>query len=485
MSEKPNILFILCDDLGPWALHCAGTKELHTPNIDNIAQKGMLFENFFCVSPVCSPARASLLTGTIPSAHGVHDWLRSGSVDKSKFERQGKQNPYSGGYRDEDKPIQYLAGKTTYTDVLCQNGYTCALSGKWHLGDSIHPQHGFSYWYTIGMGGCCYYHPDIVENGNITVEDGKYVTNLITDKALVFLDELSEKKQPFYLSVHYTAPHAPWGKEHHPAEFIDMYQNCTFESIPDVPDHKWLTGSPVYGTDKRFENLRGYFAAISAMDADVGRLLSALDKKGLTDNTIVIFTADNGMNMGHHGVWGKGNGTFPMNMYDTSVKVPFIISYPPMIRKGSRTDVPVSAYDFFPTILDMLGFDFKVTERLPGKSFVPALKGEQSFEGHVVVFDEYGPVRMIRSKKYKYVARYPYGENELYDLEKDPEENVNLIDDERYADIMLDMRCKLEKWFNDYVNPDIDGVKEGVTGLGQLCSAGIYAEKALKYAQTD
>lgn len=92
---------------------------------------------------------------------------------------------------------------------------------------------------------------------------------------------------------------------------------------------------------------------------------------------------------------------------------------------------------------------------------------------------------MIRSKKYKYVARYPYGENELYDLQNDPEENVNLIDDERYADIVIDMRCKLEKWFNDYVNPDIDGAKEGVTGLGQLCSAGIYAEKALKYAQTD
>lgn len=484
MNDKPNILFILCDDLGPWALHCAGTKELHTPNIDRIAQNGMFFENFFCVSPVCSPARASLLTGTIPSSHGVLDWLRSGNVDKQRFKKQGEQNPY-GGYNDEDKPIQYLAGKTAYTDILNQNGYNCALSGKWHLGDSINPQHGFKYWYTLGKGGCFYYYPDIVENGTIKIEAEKYVTNLITDKALLFMDELSEKESPFYLSVHYTAPHAPWGAEHHPPEFINMYENCQFESIPDIPDHKWGIGEPVYGTHRRFENLRGYFAAISAMDADIGRLLDNLDKKGLTDNTVVIFTSDNGMNMGHHGIWGKGNGTHPMNMYDTSVKVPFIISYPPLIQPETRCAAPVSAYDFFPTLLDMLGLDLTVTSRLPGKSFFNALKGQNDFEGHVVVFDEYGPVRMIRSEKYKYIARYPYGENEFYDLTEDPAEQINRIADNTYADIILEMRAKLEKWFNDYANPDIDGAREGVTGLGQLCSAGIYAEKLVKYAEYD
>ena len=181
--KKPNIVFILSDDQGPWAMHCAGTPELYTPNLDEIARRGMRFSSFFCASPVCSPARASLLTGTIPSAHGVLDWLRSGNVDREKFAAQGEENPY-GGYRDEDKPIQYLAGKTTYTDILAQNGYTCALAGKWHLGDSVTPQRGFSKWYTIGKGGCYYYHSDIVEHGDIHVEHGKYVTDLITDKAL-------------------------------------------------------------------------------------------------------------------------------------------------------------------------------------------------------------------------------------------------------------------------------------------------------------
>ena len=166
-------------------MHCAGTPELHTPNLDRIAAAGMRFDDFFCASPVCSPARASLLTGTIPSAHGVHDWLRSGNVDGEKFAAQGKENPY-GGYVSERKPIAYLEGQTAYTDILAENGYRCALSGKWHLGDSVQMQHGFSKWYTIGKGGAFYYHPDIVENGNITVEHGKYITEIITDKALIW-----------------------------------------------------------------------------------------------------------------------------------------------------------------------------------------------------------------------------------------------------------------------------------------------------------
>ncbi len=142
---KPNILFILTDDQGPWALGAAGNEELHTPHLDQLAKEGVRFENFFCASPVCSPARASILSGKIPSAHGVHDWIRSGNVDKELVDKLDIKNPY-GGYGDEKKPIQYLAGQRTYTDALVEAGYTCALSGKWHLGDSMTPQHGFTHW---------------------------------------------------------------------------------------------------------------------------------------------------------------------------------------------------------------------------------------------------------------------------------------------------------------------------------------------------
>ena len=310
-----NVVFILADDQGSWAMNCAGTKQLQTPNLDKLAEEGMRFENFFCTSPVCSPARASILTGRMPSFHGIHDWIRGGNLNTN-----------------EDKPIQYLRGQVCYTDLMAEKGYNCALSGKWHLGDSINPQHGFKHWYTIGRGGCDYYQADMVEDGQVKIEKGKYVTDIITDKAIFFLDDLARQENPFYLSVHYTAPHSPWDAENHPAELIAEYDKCDFSEIPDVLIHPWsieTAGQPI----PRHERLRGYFAAITAMDTNVGRLLKALEDKGLRENTLVIFSSDNGMNMGHHGIWGKGNGTFPQNMYDESVKVPFIVSCPSLYAK--------------------------------------------------------------------------------------------------------------------------------------------------------
>lgn len=482
MKKKPNILYIMADDQGAWAMNCSGTPELYTPNLNRIAESGMRFTQFYCASPVCSPARASLLTGMTPSSHGVHDWLRSGSVDAERFAKQGAENPY-GGYRDERIPIGYLDGFTTYTDILKQGGYTCALSGKWHLGDSVRPQHGFEKWYTIGKGGCFYYHPDIVEEGDIHVEHGKYVTELFTDQALRFLDELSGKEDPFYLAVHYTAPHSPWGAEHHPTKWIDYYENCEFKSIPDVPDHPDLLTGPVFGTDARKENLRGYFAAISAMDEQIGRILDALEKNGLTEDTIVIFTADNGMSMGHHGVWGKGNGTFPLNMYDSAIQVPFLISWPGVIKAGSVCQEPVSACDLYPTILEFAGMSEQCQDGLPGKSFLSILNGKNEEDREfVTIYGEYGPVHMIRTAEWKYVHRYPYGKHELFHLLEDPGETTNLYGEPEYEETILGLKGRMEKWFQEYTNPELDGTKEGVTGSGQLCRAGIYAVRTDGYA---
>jgi arylsulfatase A-like enzyme len=482
MSKKPNILFILSDDQGAWAMGCAGTTSLRTPNLDRLAEGGTRFENFFCVSPVCSPARASILTGRIPSAHGVHDWLRSGNLDRDLLEKRGVEHTY-GGYGSEDRPIQYLRGQTTYTDLLTEKGYTCALSGKWHLGDSLNPQHGFKYWYTIGRGGCEYCRPDMVENGEITVEKGRYVTDLITDKALSFLDELAGR--PFYLGVHYTAPHSPWGAEQHPVDLIAEYDQSNFPEIPDVPDHPWSIQGRSQMGPSRHDKLRGYFAAVSAMDKNIGRLLNALDEKGLRDDTLVIFCSDNGMNMGHHGIWGKGNGTFPQNMYDTSVKVPCIISYPGLVKPGSVCKDLVSAYDIFPTLVELLDLDTGSLNDLPGKSFLPLLQGNAAGDREVVIFDEYGPVRMIRTEQWKYVHRYPYGPNELYNLNDDPGEEQNLVNEREHAGLIYELRGRMEKWFLRYADPRIDGTREEVSGAGQLCSAGVFAQKNQKYARGD
>ena len=251
----PNIIFILTDDQGAWAMHCAGNEEIQTPNLDYLAEHGTRFTDFFCTSPVCSPARASILTGRIPSQHGVHDWIASGNVDQGKLSEELKK---SGEFRLEDRPIGYLDGMPAYTDVLERHGYTCALSGKWHLGDSLRPQHGFSKWYTIGRGGCHYMRPDMVEDG-VLHQEKRYVTDLITDHALTFLEELSAQAAPYYLGVHYTAPHSPWEEEEHPAEYIERYRSCPFDSVPEKEPHpRQIPTAPMGTGEHRKELLRGY-----------------------------------------------------------------------------------------------------------------------------------------------------------------------------------------------------------------------------------
>lgn len=136
---RPNILFILTDDQGAWTMSSSGNNEIITPNLYELASRGVEFSNFFCASPVCSPARASILTGRIPSQHGVHDWIRSGNFNKENlFEISSKEI-----YKDEKVSIDYLEGMETYTNILNNNGYNCAISGKWHLGDSLNPKQGF------------------------------------------------------------------------------------------------------------------------------------------------------------------------------------------------------------------------------------------------------------------------------------------------------------------------------------------------------
>ena len=466
-SERPNIVFILSDDQGPWALGCAGNGEIRTPNLDRIAAEGMRFDSFFCTSPVCSPARASLLTGRIPSAHGVHDWIRGGNVD---IDKQREEVRSSSQYQNEHRAIEYLRGMTGYTDVLTDHGYRCGLSGKWHMGDSLSPQKGFSHWFTIGRGGCQYYHPDVVKNGKIILEE-RYLSDLITEDALDFLEESLRDEAPFYLSAHYTAPHSPW-IDNHPKEIVDSYDSCDFATCPVKPDHQWNYGQQPVGNQRR-ENLKGYFAAVTAMDAGIGKILDKIEKSGLKNGTLICFLSDNGFNCGHHGVWGKGNGTFPLNMYDSSVKVPALFSHPGRIPRGSVTDAMVSGYDFMPTLLDYLDFDNPEAALLPGRSFKAVLEGKSSeARENVVVYDEYGPVRMVRSREWKYVHRFPYGPHELYDLIKDPGETANLVKDPAQSAVIASMKSDLDTWFDRYVDPALDGTHEPVTGSGQRDLAG-------------
>jgi choline-sulfatase len=469
--DHPNVVVILTDDQGCWAMGCAGNGELRTPNLDRLAAAGMRFENLFCASPVCSPARASLLTGRIPSQHGVHDWIRAGN---------SPSEPDKGG-----RLTEYLAGLTGYTEILATQGYTCGMSGKWHLGDSVHPQKAFSFWEVHARGGGPYYDAPMISKGAESETPG-YVTDVITDNALRFLGDQEEEHSPFYLSVHYTAPHSPWDRGNHPdAVYDDYYDNCPFESTPFLPMHPWQVNSAPQGTDeeRRRELLSGYYAAVEEMDRNVGRILDRLEAMGVRENTIIFFTSDNGMNMGHHGIYGKGNGTFPQNMYDTSVKVPGLISRPGHIPEGVISQAIISHYDFMPTLIDYLGMWNPTAVQLPGRSFAPLLRGEKGDERDaIVVYDEYGPVRMIRNREWKYVHRYPYGPHELYHLADDPDEETNLTDAEEHAGIRTKLRAQLEAWFVRYVDPARDGTKEPVTGKGQLGLCGPAAQGEENFA---
>ena len=437
-QKAANVVFILTDDQGVWAAGCYGNPEIRTPNIDRLAQTGMRFENFFVATPVCSPSRATLFTGLISSQHGVHDWIHGGNVGPDA--------------------IRYMEGETAYTDIMAKHGYICGLSGKWHLGDSQHPQFSLSHWYAHQKGGGPYYNAPMIREGKLVNEPG-YVTNLITDDALEFLEANADRT--FYLSVHYTAPHSPW-IDNHPKEIVDSYDDCAFDSCPQEPKHPWARFNLQCHGNR--ECLKGYFAAVTAMDTDVGRILDRLEELGLRDKTLIAFISDNGFSCGHHGFWGKGNGTWPRNMYENSIKVPAIFSHPSRIPQGVVQTEMVSAYDFMPTLLDYLDLPLPVGGNPPGNSFLPLLLGELG-RGHeeVIIYDEYGPVRMIRTKEWKYVHRYPDGPYELYDLTNDPDERRNLSEDASQAGRKAELKSKLEEWFALYVNPARDGLKDDGT----------------------
>lgn len=475
LNKSPNIVFILTDDQGYWSMGCYGNKEIRTPNIDKLAQDGIKFENFFCVSPVCSPARASILTGKIPSQHGIHDWIRIGNGDSP----------------NDVTSVAYLEGHIGYTELLKQAGYVCAQSGKWHLGATSIPQKGYSHWFTT-CGGSGTYHDAKAYTKAALIQTKGYLTDVICDDALSFIDEQcnSTSNNPFYLNVAFTAPHSPH-VDQHKQEYVDYYyHHCTFSDVRQDPRNPWSLQHPVdiqysesfCNPSRNYLSMRdllsGYYAAIQGIDDAVGRIVDKLEERGIRENTIIVFTSDNGFACGQHGIWGKGNATQPLNVYDTCIKVPCIFNCPGLLANGVVSTALTSAYDFFPTILELASIDYSEINNLPGRSFAKTLmEGDQGeYHEHVTIFDEYGQVRMIRTKDWKYIHRYPEGPNELYELIHDPHELFNLLHENRFflhgpdgiSKKASEMKSQMEAWFTTYTNSLYDGKSEPVAGRGQL-----------------
>lgn len=463
---RPNFVVVMTDDQGAWA-RGRTIPELITPALDELGRTGREFTNFFCASPVCSPARASMLTGRMPSAHGVHDWLRGDDL----------------GVNTEG--VRYLEPFDTFPGLLAGAGYQCAHSGKWHLGDARVPAPGFTRWFSHLLGGGPYYGAPVSDQGELRAEPG-YITDAITDHADKFLRELAAGPGPFFLQVNYTAPHTPWGPEHHPARLRDLYADCGFQSFPRDPAHPWFNWGHVELADAMRDPrqaLVGFCAALTGVDQGLAQLIATLDEVGVRRETYVVFLSDNGFSCGHHGIWGKGNGTWPLNMWEESIRVPFVVNRPGTVAPG-MDDTLTSATELFATLLDLAGVPAPDDPLRSGSSFADRLLVTGSRvpdDPAVVVCDEYGGTRMIRTGRHKYVRRAA-GPDELYDLLDDSGEKRSLADDPGHAATLVTLRARLDAWFQPHSQQPYDAFHRPVSGEGQNAPAWSPLDDADRYA---
>ncbi|OYN85206.1 sulfatase-like hydrolase/transferase [Parenemella sanctibonifatiensis] len=442
--DRPNIVVILTDDQGRWAMPHR-MPELQMPHLKALLDTSLELDNLHCASPVCSPARASLLTGRTPSAHGVHDWL-------------------VGGRDPRDHADAYLAGQPTTAETLSRAGYWCALSGKWHVGDARTPAPGHDFWYAHRFGGGPYLNAPIWRDGQPATEP-RYFTDAVVEEGLHALD-VRPNDRPFLLQLNFTAPHDPWFTGH-PRRWTDLYAGTDFPSVPRPAEpHPWARrGAFTQAWADPRTALTGYAASLSAVDAGLGRLRADLAQRGLAESTIIFFLSDNGFSCGHHGIWGKGNGTDPLNFWDNSVRVPGLVHVP-----GGPTgvsDALLSGTDLHPTICELAGVSPEPDQWAAGESFAGLLRGEVAGRETVVVASEYGGGRMITDGDWSWITR-PDGPVELYHRGEDPDQSVNRASDASCAGIRADLDQALHDWFVRRSRPGMSGWQQPVTGEGQL-----------------
>jgi arylsulfatase A-like enzyme len=439
---RPNILLIQTDDHAQWANGCYGNSEIRTPSLDYLAATGVRMANAFTPIPVCSPARACLMTGRLPSQHGMHDFLADGAPDV--------------------KAVEWLKGEITLAQFLHEAGYVTGHSGKWHQGRPEVRQPGFDYWYSTSMpvsrpsGFDSPWPPPADRIGRV------YNRHAITDHAVDFMRQRPED-QPFFLFVGYIATHSPWTD--HPERLVRHYRTSTFRDIPDDEMYPFgrLNSEALFPTrNDRREALAQYYASVTEIDEQVGRLLDELDTQQLVENTLVIYTSDHGLNTSHHGLWGKGNATRPYNMLEESIRVPMILNHPGALFGGQVRGEMVTHCDLFETILEhaevTIEAGLREQRRYPGRSFRAHCRGDarEGWADHV--FGEYGDLRMVRTRRHKLILRYP-GEPELFDLERDPRETENRADDPAYAAIVADLSARIQDYFSRYEDPINSGLR--------------------------
>ncbi len=301
------------------------------------------------------------------------------------------------------------------------------------------------------------------ENGHEQVIHG-FHDELVADRVVQYLREDRDPDHPFFLSVGFTATHSKF--DTHPQRLVNLYRPVAEKALADEsPDdrHAFIRrGRPDRETEIEWH--AQYLAACHLIDEQVGRIMDTLKAIDQADNTLIVYTSDHGHMNSHHGLWCKGNATVPQNFYDESIGVPSLIAWPGQIPQGQDRDEQVDHCDLFATVLDAAGADRRaITEEVnsPGRSFLPLLRGQSTEPIKDVQFCEYGNARMARSDRYKLIRRYPgpngdFGD-ELYDLQEDPRERNNRIDDAGLTDVVNELSEKLDAHFAKYEDPKLSG----------------------------
>ncbi len=438
-AERPNVVFILTDNHGAWTLGCYGNRDIRTPNIDRLAADGMRFTHAMSSNPVCSPTRATYLTGLIPSQHGLHSFL---------------DNKYMVG------PEAYytLEEFRTLPEILHEQGYVCGLTGKWHLGANETPQDGFSYWITMVHGSTQNFYDDpIIEDGQIK-KSPKYLTDLWTEHAVKFIEQNKGGDRPFFLFLPYNGPYCLGQSLRQPARnrHADYYADKFLPSFPRDSIHPWQYNNRDFHNN--LTSIRRVAAEVSGVDDGVGTVLETLDRHGLDENTLVIFAGDQGWMGGQNGFFGMGDHTRPFAAHDLMMQVPLIFRHPGRIPPGT-SDQLVANYDFLPSLLDYLSLPDEMASepKSPGRSFAPTLRGEPQPQWETEMVYEMEGCRSIRTEDWKYVERRsPDGPGELYDMKNDPHERFNLYGQPQVASEQAKLAERLNAFFDQYAEPEYD-----------------------------
>ncbi|WP_448248512.1 sulfatase-like hydrolase/transferase [Thalassotalea agariperforans] len=423
-NESPNILFIYTDDQAPWALGYSGNKQAITPNMDKLAKQGMYFPNAYTTTPVCSPSRAGLLTSRYGYEVEIDDWINL------EYKTLTANEPNLG----LDPTL------VTWPTILQQHGYHTGLVGKWHLGylEKFHPtNYGYDEFHGFIAGGTTTKDP-VLESNGVEKQYKGLTADILTDQAIEFIKR--QKNSKFSLSLNYRAPHTNWlpvaSEDSAPYENIEMAL-----PHPDYPD---------LDKPRAKQMMKDYLSSVRSIDRNLGRLMTELDKLGLRDNTLIVFTSDHGYNMAHNGIWHKGNGHWLLksatqgtanipsdqrpNMYDNSIKVPMLVSWPKRIPQGQKNLTTFSNLDWFPTLLALANASHNKQTLLRGsdksKAFFQAdhLASTDYYGAYSTLHQSISGMRMYSNGQYKLIKDYiNKGRDEFYDLTTDPEETTNLI----------------------------------------------------------